>query len=200
MISDRPRSLMSVTQHASIITITMVAAPKLSRRPPELITERQPSPPHKYPKRTRISSISDREHLKKRRRLSEDHKLPQLKIPVRNKVLQKNGSIVSQAVLPLRPEGTQTESGPPTPASNEYSHFQKIESEARAYIRGGGSHTQTKDEKRSLRSHDGGSRSYRSELASYFNNFEQMISLEPPKPGEPTKYLFCTMTDPSKMP
>lgn len=38
-------------------------------------------------------------------------------------------------------------------------------------------------ERRSLRSHDGGSRS-RSELAQYFPNYEQMISLEPPKPGE----------------
>lgn len=38
-------------------------------------------------------------------------------------------------------------------------------------------------ERRSLRSHDGGSRS-RSELAQYFQNYEQMISLEPPKPGE----------------
>lgn len=36
-------------------------------------------------------------------------------------------------------------------------------------------------EKRSLRSHDGGSRS-RSELALYFPNYEQIISLEPVKP------------------
>ena len=36
--------------------------------------------------------------------------------------------------------------------------------------------------RRSLRSHDGGSRS-KSELAMYFQNYEQMISLEPQKPG-----------------
>lgn len=36
--------------------------------------------------------------------------------------------------------------------------------------------------RRSLRSHDGGSRS-KSELAMYFQNYEQMISLEPKKPG-----------------
>ncbi|KAL1989066.1 hypothetical protein VTN96DRAFT_5829 [Rasamsonia emersonii] len=36
-------------------------------------------------------------------------------------------------------------------------------------------------ERRSLRSHDGGSRT-KSELALYFPNYEQMISLEPPKP------------------
>ena len=36
--------------------------------------------------------------------------------------------------------------------------------------------------RRSLRSHDGGSRS-RSELAMYFQNYEQMLSLEPKKPG-----------------
>jgi hypothetical protein len=181
---------MSRTQHASTITIrTMVAAPMPStRRRTVLVTEREPSPPHQYPKRSRISSISDREHLKKRRRLSEDTRPPQLKIPVRNKVLQRGSSpkAVSPPVLLCNAEATQTqiESGPPTPASNEYTHFQKIEKEARAYIRDGGHALQIKDEKRSLRSHDGGSRSFRSELASYFNNFDQMISLEPPKLGK----------------
>ena len=38
-------------------------------------------------------------------------------------------------------------------------------------------------ERRSLRSKDGGSRS-RSELAQYFPNYEQMLSLEPAEPGE----------------
>lgn len=38
-------------------------------------------------------------------------------------------------------------------------------------------------EKRSLRSNDGGSRS-KSELAMYFQNYEQILSLEPVKPGE----------------
>lgn len=37
-------------------------------------------------------------------------------------------------------------------------------------------------EKRSLRSHDGGSRS-KSELAMYFSNYEQVIALEPVKRG-----------------
>ena len=37
-------------------------------------------------------------------------------------------------------------------------------------------------ERRSLRSHDGGSRA-RSELALYFPNYEQLLSLEPPKTG-----------------
>lgn len=180
---------MSLTQHASTITIrTMVAAPMPStRRRTETVTRRASSPPHKYPKRTRISSLSDREHHTKRRRLSQDEGLPELKIPVRNKVLQKGSSpnIVLLPVLPRNAEGTQTfDSGPPTPASNEYTHFQKIEQQARAFIRSGGKPRHTQDEKRSLRSHDGGSRSYRSELASYFSNFDQMISLEPPNPGK----------------
>lgn len=38
-------------------------------------------------------------------------------------------------------------------------------------------------ERRLLRSHDGCSRS-KSELAMYFPNYEQMISLEPPKSGK----------------
>jgi hypothetical protein len=44
-------------------------------------------------------------------------------------------------------------------------------------------------EKRSLRSHDGGSRS-KSELGMYFPNYEQMISLEPVKLGELTVICF----------
>lgn len=169
-----------------------------TRRRTETVTKREPSPPHKYLKRTRISSISDREHFKKRRRLSEDERPPQLKIPVRNKVLQKGSSpnVVLQPVLSRNTEGKQTfDSDPSTPASNEYNHFQKIEQQARAFIRGGGQHLQSQDEKRSLRSHDGGSRSYRSELASYFNNFEQMISLEPPNPDALTPKTRIVLVD-----
>ena len=177
---------MSLTQHASTITLhTMVAAPMPSTRP-RTVTKRDPSPPHKYPKRTRISSISSREHPKKRRRLSEDEPLSQVKIPVRNKIPQKSSSphIVSPPVLQRITEGTQTiDSGPPTPASNEYIHFQQIEQEARASIRAGGQVLRTHNEKRSLRSHDGGSRPCRSELALFFNNFDQLLNLEPPNPG-----------------
>jgi hypothetical protein len=42
---------------------------------------------------------------------------------------------------------------------------------------------QQQEERRKLRSKDGGSRS-KSELAMFFNNYEQMLSLEAPKPGE----------------
>ena len=196
---------MSLTQHASTITLhTMVAAPMPSTRPrTEIVTKREASPPHKYPKRTRISSMSDREHLKKRRRLSEDEPLPQVKIPVRNKVPQKGSSpnIVLPPVLPRITEGTQTiDSGPPTPASNEYIHFQKIEQQARAFIRGGGQLLGTQDEKRSLRSHDGGSRSNRSDLALFFNNFDQIISLEPPNPGMFMNVRLSSPLTESKMP
>lgn len=44
-------------------------------------------------------------------------------------------------------------------------------------------HPAVATERRSLRSHDGGSRS-KSELAQYFPNYEQLISLEPTKTGE----------------
>lgn len=40
----------------------------------------------------------------------------------------------------------------------------------------------TKEKRRSLRSRDGGSRA-KSELAQYFPNYDQLISLEPPKTG-----------------
>ena len=42
----------------------------------------------------------------------------------------------------------------------------------------------SREQRRSLRSHDGGSRA-RSELAQYFPNYEELISFEPPKPGIP---------------
>ncbi|KAL4888174.1 something about silencing, SAS, complex subunit 4-domain-containing protein [Aspergillus ambiguus] len=54
-------------------------------------------------------------------------------------------------------------------------------------------------ERRSLRSHDGASRG-RSELALYFPNYEQLLSLEPPKPeflaGNTAIRLINDLTDP----
>ena len=50
------------------------------------------------------------------------------------------------------------------------------------------------DERRKLRSKDGGSRS-KSELALFFNNYEQMLSLEPTKPGQSDACRFAIDTD-----
>ena len=44
------------------------------------------------------------------------------------------------------------------------------------------SNTLNQAEKRSLRSHDGGSRS-KSELALYFPNYDELVSIEPKEPG-----------------
>ncbi|KAF9894335.1 hypothetical protein FE257_007838 [Aspergillus nanangensis] len=56
-----------------------------------------------------------------------------------------------------------------------------------------------KEQRRSLRSHDGGSRA-RSELALYFPNYEQLLSVEPPKPeflaGNTTIRLIDDLTSP----
>ncbi|GES58848.1 hypothetical protein ATEIFO6365_0003013100 [Aspergillus terreus] len=55
------------------------------------------------------------------------------------------------------------------------------------------------EQRRSLRSHDGASRG-RSELALYFPNYEQLLSLEPPKPefltGNTTIRLINDLTEP----
>ncbi|KAL1863179.1 hypothetical protein Plec18170_000009 [Paecilomyces lecythidis] len=63
--------------------------------------------------------------------------------------------------------------------------------------------TATTAEKRSLRSQAGGSRS-KSELAMYFQNYEQMLSLEPPKPefltGDTTVVLVDDLTEPPLAP
>ncbi|RAL03603.1 acetyltransferase SAS4-like domain-containing protein [Aspergillus ibericus CBS 121593] len=56
-----------------------------------------------------------------------------------------------------------------------------------------------REQRRSLRSHDGGSRA-RSELAQYFPNYEELISLEPPKPefltGSTTIKLIDDLPEP----
>ncbi|OJJ32051.1 hypothetical protein ASPWEDRAFT_53757 [Aspergillus wentii DTO 134E9] len=51
-----------------------------------------------------------------------------------------------------------------------------------------------KRERRSLRSHDGGSRA-RSELALYFGNYEQLLSLEPPKTEILTGHTTIKLVD-----
>lgn len=47
-------------------------------------------------------------------------------------------------------------------------------------------------ERRSLRSHDAGARS-KCELASYFSNYEQLLSLESPEPGKMAARVCCVV-------
>lgn len=126
-------------------------------------------------KRARIPSTNDQERLKKRRKIVDDVKAAQLRIPLRGRKFV-SPPIVTQSL----PDQSQT-STPLDSPTTQYDQIRRIEERARVAIRGGA--FRAPDDKRSLRSKDGGSRS-KSELAQYFPNYEQMLSFEPIPPGE----------------
>ncbi|KAH0832731.1 hypothetical protein FOPE_01342 [Fonsecaea pedrosoi] len=147
-------------------------------------------------KRLRAATVATPEHDLKRRRLSTNKgEIPQLRIPLRSR-----GGLPKALSQP--PAATPT-GVPPTPAANadtthinntpidsplspgeksQYDQIRIIEEKARAAIRGGGLSTNHED-RRKLRSEDGGSRA-KTELAQYFPDFEEMLSLKPPDPVE----------------
>lgn len=138
-------------------------------------------------KRVRASTIIGQEQSLKRRRLSDNKdEIPHLRIPLRSRGAPK-------LVLPAAPPTTvisttdvsttpsiatplQSPSGKP-----QYEQIKIIEAKAKASIRAG-SLASSHDERRKLRSEDGGSRA-KTELAQYFPDFEEMLSLKPVDPG-----------------
>jgi hypothetical protein len=128
-------------------------------------------------KRARISSITEHDRFQKRRKIANNLKSSQVQIPLRGKIVSPK--IVTQPVLlPIQSEIFTPLDSPKT----QYDQIRIIEENARVFIRCGGL-SNGRDDKRSLRSQDGGSRS-KSELAQYFHNYEQMLSLEPTGSGE----------------
>ena len=141
----------------------------------------QPPPPsavtlsHRA-KRNRIPSISETENLKKRRKIQQFDTPSQYKVPLRSRPnhepLQslplKNGT---------RPVSSHQERETVTTRVPNQNHTSQPAEEKPPQQR-----SQQVNDKRTLRSQDGGSRS-RSELSLYFTNYEQMLSLEPAKPG-----------------
>ena len=143
-------------------------------------------------KRVRTSTNSTPEHDLKRRRLSAGRKeIPQLRIPLRSrgggiipKVVSPAPAVTSasfqskfQANTPNTAKPLDSPSGKP-----QYDQIKIIEERAKASIRGGGATSASQEEKRKLRSKDGGSRA-KTELAQYFPDFDEMLSLKPPDPG-----------------
>ena len=121
-------------------------------------------------KRPRYPSVADRDRLNKRRKVTDNIKVPQLTIPLRGRKPVSPRVIITQTIPIPRHD-------PPLPSpQTQYDQIRKIEEKARGVIQDGS--RVAHDEKRSLRSHDGGSRS-KSELAQYFSNYEQLLSLEP---------------------
>ena len=126
-------------------------------------------------KRLRIPSTHDQEQIKKRRKLISDVKASQLRIPLRGRKL-----VSPRNVTHTLPDQSQS-STPLQSPKTQYDQIRKIEKDARVAIRGGA--RLFVDDRRHLRSQDGGSRS-KSELAQYFPNYEQMLILEARPPGQ----------------
>ena len=144
-------------------------------------------------KRLRAATLSVPEHDLKRRRLSSSHReKPQLRIPLRSRgglakvlpppvfapiVPPKRGSNTkSSHITPIPLDSPSSPSGKP-----QYDQIRLIEEKAKASIIQRTSAT-NHEERRKLRSEDGGSRA-KTELAQYFPDFEEMLSLKPPHPG-----------------
>jgi hypothetical protein len=127
-------------------------------------------------KRARISSLTESGSLAKRQKTEEQDIPSRYKIPLRSRqprqplssVLLQNGTELVSAGRNQKISNGDSSQQQSQERTNEQSNPDKVLQLI---------------EKRSLRSHDGGSRS-KSELSHYFTNYEQMISLETPKPGK----------------
>ncbi|EXJ88415.1 hypothetical protein A1O1_05345 [Capronia coronata CBS 617.96] len=139
-------------------------------------------------KRARTSTLSGQEPDLKRRRLST-HKgeVQRLRIPLRSrggvsKVVSPPSGVAPDASLPKLAVNTSPTARPLDSPSGkpQYDQIKIIEERAKAAVREGSLST-PQAERRKLRSEDGGSRA-KTELAQYFPDFEEMLSLKPPDP------------------
>lgn len=140
-------------------------------------------------KRARISSISDPQRLKKRLKTDKNNVLQQLKIPLRSRRPQDTPKPKPVIQKPV----TRTVS---SPNRSNKSHSTSLENLPNKQVRHNNAPQTEKSnlnaqlniiipqqyDKRNLRSKDGGNR-IKTELAMYFNNYEQMLSLDNAKPG-----------------
>ena len=169
---------------------------KSSRSSSPLIDETPPLPPqpgdagsHLRTKRVRTSTVSGQEKILKKRRLSTTKtEIPQLRIPLRNRggvpktITPPTAGSPNITITKIHSIASSFTKAIVSPRGKpQYDQFRIIEEEAKASIRGG-SRSTTSDERRKLRSEDGGSRA-KTELAQYFPDFEEMLSLKSPDPG-----------------
>lgn len=146
-------------------------------------------------KRTRMTSVSEHESIQKRRRLGRDTHLPTVHIPLRGRTgpdgltqtLQSNVTRTSNtgAAPPLISHDSSISNSPlNSPAYRpQYDQFKRIEEKAQRVVKKGLHNEGSKDDKRTLRSEHGSTRS-KTELAQYFPTFDDMLSLDPADPGE----------------
>ncbi|KAJ9615508.1 hypothetical protein H2200_001583 [Cladophialophora chaetospira] len=144
-------------------------------------------------KRLRAATLSAPEHELKRRRLSS-HKgeIQQLRIPLRSrggvpKVIPQPppAAAITSSVRPPQPTShiiNRPIESPTSPGLKpQYDQIRIIEEKAKASIRERGASAANSEDRRKLRSEDGGSRA-KTELAQYFPDFEDMLSLKPLDP------------------
>ena len=131
-------------------------------------------------KRIRAVTITEQDHNHKRRRLSATRPQP-LHIPLRGKAIFSQAQAQSDPspATPSKPIESPLLTGLP-----QYDQIRKIEQKAIKAIQTNAVHPSKQDDQRKLRKH-GGMRG-NTELAQYFPNFEEMLSLDPPDPSEYT--------------
>lgn len=144
-------------------------------------------------KRSRITSVSDHESIQKRRRLGRNSDLPTVHIPLRGRAapdtfsqsLQGNVTRNTAGPPPLVTHDSSISNSPlNSPAYRpQYDQFKRIEEKAQKVVKKSIQNEGSKDDKRTLRSEHGSTRS-KTELAQYFPAFDDMLSLEPADPGE----------------
>ena len=139
------------------------AAPVTDTQPPNTVTLSH------LAKRNRISSISEAESLRKKPKTEHFGYPSEYKFPLRNRPYNE-----PSRSLPLKNGTKSVSSGHKGETSAVCIAKQKHPEQQ---------HTSQSNEKRTLRSQDGGSRS-KSELSLYFTNYEQMLSLEHAEPGK----------------
>ena len=136
-------------------------------------------------KRTRDSSLSTQSNtsVKKlrlglpnptRSRDVSQKSAPQI-LPIRDRSATQDAA--TQVGMSRKPDPPQRTNGTTTATRNE----QAFDNKATLTVDTNNSSRQ--NDKRSLRSHDGGSRS-KSELALYFPNYDELVSIEPKEPGK----------------
>ena len=137
----------------------------------------EPEPRHQ--KHSRLVPVNEQQYARKRQRIEHTTRDHQLKVALRAR--ENSGASALPPVLQPQLAANAVQASVPNPPTTVPSKrkilFEPVQHHTEIPNNGGVVKV-VKTEKRTLRSHDGGSR-VKSELAQYLPNFEQMLSLEP---------------------
>ena len=172
--STRP-SLRSSNRNNTILTDVLL---------PRIHADQNPLPNSPRGKHTRASSLENQSNTSvKRLRLAHpdptpskhiSKKCPPKSLPIRDRSAVQDAA--TQVGKSRTPDPSQHINGTTTPLPNAQS------SNSNPTLNVNTKEISGKNDKRSLRSHDGCSRS-KSELALYFPNYDELVSIEPKEPG-----------------